>query len=249
MKILLTRPLAFFDLEATGLDKENDRIVEIAICRVNPDGSRDVYTTLVNPEIPIPVKSTAIHGISDADVADKPTFGAISNTILDFVAGCDIGGYNSNNYDLPLMFNEFKRAGIYWDYTQFKKIDAGNIFKIKESRTLAAAVKFYCGREMENAHSAEADILETVNVFFAQFERYDDLPTDMGELELFCNHGKQFLDISGKFTLDEDGDIVFNFGAKRGVKAKTELGLIQWMINKDFPMDTLNICYQILDEY
>lgn len=247
MKLNLIRPLCFFDLEATGIDKENDRIVEIAICKIHPSGLRELLTGRVNPEMPIPPKATEIHGISDADVADAHTFSDLAKRILDFISGCDMGGYNSNSYDLPLLFNEFKRVGIYWDYNQFKKIDAGNIFKIKEARTLSAAVKFYCDRDMENAHSAEADILATVDVFFAQLERYDDLPTDLGELELFCNYGKPILDISGKFTTDESGEVVFNFGAKRGVRAKDELGLVQWMINKDFPADTLNICYQILE--
>lgn len=246
MKLNLTRPLAFFDLEATGVDRENDRIVEISICKLMPDGSKQVKTRRINPTIPIPAGATEVHGISDDGVKNEPKFELLAPGILKFLEDCDIAGFNSNAYDIPMLFNEFQRAGIYWDYTKFRKIDAGNIFKINEPRTLSAAVKFYCGRDMENAHSAEADILATVDVFMAQVEKYPDLPANLDELELFCNYGKPILDISGKFTTDDDGDIVFNFGAKRGMKAKDELGLVQWMINKDFPKDTLNICYNIL---
>jgi DNA polymerase-3 subunit epsilon len=249
MKLNLTRPLAFFDLEATGIDRENDRIVEIAICKLMPDGSQVVKTRRVNPGIPILAGATEVHGISDDDVKDEPFFEALAPGLIKFLEDCDVAGFNSNAYDIPMLFNEFQRAGIYWDYTKFRKIDAGNIFKINEPRTLSAAVKFYCGRDMENAHSAEADILATVDVFMAQVEKYPDLPANLDELELFCNYGKPILDISGKFTTDDEGFIVFNYGPKRGVRAMDELGLVQWMINKDFPQDTKNICYQILEEY
>lgn len=249
MKLQLTRPLAFFDLEATGLDKENDRIVEIAICKIHLDGRKEVKCRRINPGISIPAQSTAIHGISDEDVANEPSFEELAPGLMAFIKDCDMAGYNSNSYDIPMLFNSFLRAGLYWDYTQFRMIDAGNIFKIKEARTLTAALKFYCDKDIENAHSAEADILATVEVFEAQLERYDDLPTDMNELQKFCNYGKEILDLSGKFTTDSDGDVVFNFGSKKGVKAKDDIGYVQWMISKDFPMDTNNICMQIINDY
>ncbi len=247
MKLKLTRPIAFFDLEATGLDKEKDRIVEIGICKLFPDGSRESKTKRINPGIPIPKQSSDIHGITDDMVKDCPTFSQLAKGLLEYLEGCDIGGYNSNSYDLPMLYNHFLREGINWDYHSFFKIDAGNIFKIKEARTLSAAVKFYCNRDMENAHNAGADIDETVNVFLAQLERYDDLPDTLEELELFCNYDKKFLDLSGKFTFDDDGDVVFNFGPERGKKAVENLSLVNWILGKDFSTDTKNICRDILN--
>lgn len=247
MKIKLNRPIAFFDLEATGLNLQEDRIVEIGICKLFPDGSRESKTRRINPEMPIPPSCTAIHGISDEDVKEQPTFKEIAAGLLKFIEGCDIAGYNSNHYDLPLLYNEFQRAGIIWDYHAFLKIDVGNLFKIKESRTLSAAVQFYCNRDMENAHSAEADINATVDVFLAQLDRYDDLPESLEELELFTNHGKKFLDLSGKFTFDDDGDVVFNFGPERGKKAIENISLVNWILGKDFPKDTKDVCYDILN--
>lgn len=247
MKLNLKRPIAFFDLECTGLNTQEDRIVEIGICKLFPDGSRETKRRLINPGMPIPKQSTDIHGITDEDVKDQPTFKEIAQGLLKLLEGCDIGGYNSNHYDLPMLNNHFLREGINWDYHSFLKIDAGNIFKIKEARTLSAAYKFYCKKDMENAHSAEADINATVDVFLAQLEHYEDLPETMEELELFCNHGKKFLDLSGKFTFDEDGDVVFNFGAERGKKAIDNLGLVNWILGKDFPADTRQVCYDILN--
>jgi DNA polymerase-3 subunit epsilon len=246
MKLKLTRPLAFFDLEATGLNTQNDRIVEIAICKIFPDYTREVISHLVNPQMPIPAEASAIHGIFDHDVADAPTFQQLAPEIWNFIDGCDIGGFNSNSYDVPMLFNEFIRAGKYWDYQKFAMVDAGNIFKRKEQRTLSAAYKFYCGTELENAHSAEADILATVDVFVSQFERYPDLPSDIDGLQHFCNYDRKILDLSGKFTLDNDGDIVFNFGSKKGTKAKQDLGYVSWMYGKDFAPDTMRVCEELL---
>jgi len=246
MKLKLTRPLAFFDLEATGLNTQNDHIVEIAICKIHPDYTKEVIAHLVNPQMPIPAEASAIHGIFDQDVADVPTFQELAPEIWNFLEGCDIGGFNSNSYDVPMLFNEFIRAGKYWDYQKFAMVDAGNIFKRKEARTLTAAYKFYCGTELENAHSAEADILATVDVFVSQLERYPDLPGDIDGLQHFCNYERKILDLSGKFTLDKNGDIVFNFGSKKGTKAKQDLGYVSWMYGKDFAPDTMKVCEELL---
>lgn len=249
MKLTLTRPLCFIDLEATGLDRENDRIVEIAVCKVHPDGTREVKTRRINPGIPIPAQASEVHGITDVDVENEPTFEKLAPGLIKFIENCDFAGYNSNAYDFPMLYNHFMRSGIHWDYTKFRMIDVGNIFKRKEERTLTAAYKFFCEKELEDAHSAEADILATVDVFEAQLERYEDLPADLEELQLYCNYDKPILDISGKFTTDADGDIVFNFGAKRGTKAKDDLSYVSWMLSKDFAPDTLKICSDLIDEF
>ena len=248
MKIQLLRPIAFIDLECTGTNRETDRIVEIAICKLHPDGSRENKRRLINPGIPIPPVTTEIHGITDEMVKEAPTFRDIAKGLLELLEGCDIGGFNSNAFDCPMLFNEFARAGIYWDYTQFKMIDVGNLFKIREPRTLSAAVKFYTGNDLENAHSAEADINATVDVFLSQLDRYPDLPDNVEELALISNHGRPVLDLSGKFSLNEKGEIILNFKYK-GERAEDHLDFIEWMYYKaDFPADTRKICEELLFE-
>lgn len=246
MRLHLTRPLAFIDIEATGLDTEKDRIVELSVTKLLPDGSRESRTRRFNPEMPIPAASTEIHGITDEDVKDCNNFQHTAKGLFKFIDGCDIAGFNSNRFDVPILYKEFLRAGIIWDHKTFRMIDVGNIFKINEERTLAASLKFYCGKDHEGAHGAEADVNATIEVFEAQFERYPDLPTDLDELQIYCNHGKKILDLAGKFTLNEQNEIVINFGVNRGKLAKDEPGLMQWMIGKDFAPDTLEICNQIL---
>ncbi|WP_448104691.1 exonuclease domain-containing protein [Pedobacter panaciterrae] len=246
MKLKLTRPLAFFDIEATGLKTDTDRIIELAFVKVHPDYTLESKTWLINPQIPIPAKSTAIHGITDQDVADCPIFRQVAEEIWLFISNCDFAGYNAIRFDVPMLFFEFLRIGKYWDYSQFSIVDPGNIFKRKEERTLAAAVKFFCGYDLENAHSAEADINATVDVLLGQFDMYPDLPTDLKALSLYSNHDKEILDLSGKFTLDDDGDIVFNFGQYKGNKAKHDLGYVSWMYSKDFAPDTMKICEKLL---
>ncbi len=249
MKLKLERPLAFIDIEATGLNVETDRIVELSVCKLFPDGTREVKTRRFNPEMPIPAKSTEIHGITDDDVKDLPNFAYTAKGLFKLLDGCDIAGFASNLFDVPMLYFEFLRVGIEWDYTHFYMIDAGNIFKIQEARTLEAAVKFYTGKDHQNAHSAEADTLATVDVFLAQLERYEDLPNELGELALYSNYGNKILDISGKFTYDDKGDIVFNFGTHRTKKVTDELGFVQWMTTKDFAPDTLKICHEILNNH
>jgi len=246
MSLKFSRPIAFFDIEATGLDTTKDRIVELAICKLHPDYTREDFSWLINPQMLIPAASSAIHGIYDQDVVDEPTFNQVAPVIWDILAGCDFGGFNSNRFDIPMLYAEFLRVGLTLDYSSRRFVDVGNIFKRKERRTLEAAVLFYLGYTFENAHSAVADINETVNVFLKQLQEYPDLPQDMDSMHLFCNHDKPVLDLSGKFTTDQDGDIVFNFGVKKGLKAKQEIAYVQWMYGRDFAPDTMAICETVL---
>ncbi len=177
MKLNLKRPIVFFDLETTGVDASKDRIVEISMIKVMPDGTEDTRTRRINPGMPIPAEATAVHGITDADVADEPKFAQVAKSLEEFIRGCDFGGFNSNRFDLPLLVEEFMRAGLSVDLKRRKFIDVQNIFHKKEQRTLVAAYKFYCDKELEDAHSAEADTRATYEVLKAQLDRYDDLET------------------------------------------------------------------------
>lgn len=242
----LTRPLAFIDIESTGLDREKDRIIELAICIMTPGLLLQSYDFRFNPGIAIPAEATAIHGISDADVSDLQSFKDFAGRIHELVCECDIAGFNSNAFDVPMLYFEFLRAGITWDYSKCRMIDVGNIFKIREQRTLSAAVKFYTGKDHEDAHGAESDALATVEVLKAQIAKYPDLPTTVDELALYSNFGKKMLDVSGKFSEDADGDIILNFGPNRGKKAKDNIGFLEWMLSKNFPPDTLKIAASII---
>lgn len=249
MNLKLERPICFFDLETTGLDKKECAIIEIAIVKLYPAGITDKFWTRVNPEMDIPEESTEIHGITNEMVKGCPTFLEISETILSYLDGSDIGGYNSNNFDLPVLNNHFLRAGISWDYNNHRKIDVGVIFKRKEERTLSAAMKFYCDKTLEDAHSALADTEATLDVFMAQLERYPDLPNQIQELELYTNYDKQFADLSGNFAYNNKGELVFNFGNDRGKSVYTNIGLVQWMFSKNFPEDTMEIANQIITNH
>lgn len=247
--IQLTRPLAFIDIESTGLDKEKDRIIELAVCIMTPDLPIQPFAFKFDPGIPIPAEATAIHGITDADVKGFPPFKEFAQTIHDLLMEGDIAGYNSNAFDVPMLYFEFLRAGITWDYSKCRMIDVGNIFKIREQRTLSAAVKFYTGADHTEAHGAKADALATADVLEAQFAKYADLPATVDELALFSNYGRKMMDVSGKFTEDADGDIIFNFGPQRGKKAKEHIGFLEWMLSKDFPPDTQKIAAQIIRDF
>ncbi|TXH14197.1 MAG: 3'-5' exonuclease [Hyphomicrobiaceae bacterium] len=252
MKLKLERPIAFFDLETTGVDRENDRIVEIAVCKLDPTGQTKTFCRRVNPTIPIPATASEVHGITDEDIANEPTFKQLAKGLLEILRGCDIAGFNSNSFDVPVLFNEFQRAGHYWDYTKFLMIDAGNLFKIKEPRTLSAAVKFYCGRELEDAHSAAADIEATVDVFLSQMTRYEndeDFPNTLSELALYTNYGNKLADLSGKFVYDNQGILLLNFGKHKGQPAANHIDFLEWMLSKDFPADTVAIAAEVVDEY
>jgi DNA polymerase-3 subunit epsilon len=254
MKIQFERPIAFIDLEATGVDRENDRIVEIAVCKLDPDsGQIRTVCRRVNPTIPIPAGASEVHGIKDEDVANEPTFKQLAKGLLDLIEGCDIAGFNSNSYDVPLLFHEFARAGLYWDYTQFRMFDAGNLFKIEEPRTLTAAVKFYLGKDLVDAHSTQADIEATLDMFLAMLEKYGDkegFPKTPDELALYTNYGNKIADLSGKFVYNKEGELLLNFGKHRGNPAKDHIDFLSWMVNKaDCPTDTTAIASQVLDEY
>ncbi|MVM34421.1 3'-5' exonuclease [Spirosoma sp. HMF4905] len=247
----LKRPIVFFDLECTGLDKENDRIVQIALYKLMPDFTAgSMWSYLINPQMPIPAKSTEIHGITDEMVKDKPLFRDIAGEVFDYFVGCDVGGYNSNAFDVPFLFNEFMRAGFQWNASSFNMIDVGNLFKIKETRTLSAAVLFYCHREMQNAHDAAVDITETVNVFLAQLMHYADLPGTVEELALYTNYGQKLADLSGKFYYDADNQLRYNFGKWKGELVSEHLDFAQWMYYKaTFPTDTNEILAEVLNVF
>lgn len=248
MRLQLERPIAFIDIEATGKKPEEDRIVEISICVLNMDLTRKNYTRRLNPIIPINPGATAVHGIKNEDVAHEPTFSDVAHKLLNYLENCDQAGYNSNRFDFPMLYAEFNRAGINWDYSQHRLIDVQNIFMINEPRTLSAAMKFYCNKDLEGAHGAEADINATADVFLAQYERYPDLPTTVEELQVYSNHGRKILDLSGKFTYNEAGDIVFNFGKYRDEKATDHLDFVEWMLYRaNFQPDTNQICELLLD--
>jgi DNA polymerase-3 subunit epsilon len=247
-KLNLQRPIVFFDLETTGTDRENDRIIEMATLHLFPDGAIVRNSQRFNPGIPIKPEATEVHGIKDEDVANEPTFKEYAVDIHGTFSGCDIAGYNSNNFDVPMLYHEFKRAGIDWNYFNHKFIDVGNIFKIREPRTLEAAVKFFCGREHIGAHGAQADTEATLEVFKAQLERYEDLPESIEELALYSNYGNKLLDLSGKFKYNSEGVIVFNFGEYRNEPAKEHPDYLDWMWGKNFPADTNSILQDLFAE-
>lgn len=238
----LVRPLVFFDLETTGLDISNDRIVEISLLKVYPDGSEESLHSLINPEMAIPPSSTEVHHISDEMVKDKPTFKDMAKRIAGFIENSDIGGYNCLRFDLPLLAEEFHRADVMVDLKENRKIvDAQVIFHKKESRTLSAAYSFYCGRELEGAHSADADTRATYEVLLGQLQMYDDLPHDVAGLSEFTRTNDN-VDYAGRMIYDQDGRIVFNFGKYKGQLVedvlRTNPNYYQWIMQSAFPHDT-----------
>ncbi len=244
MKLKLERPLIIFDLETTGVDIVNDRIIEIAIVKVMPNGDEETKTRRINPECPIPEEATRVHGITDEDVKDCPPFRAIAKSLYQWIEGCDIAGFNSNRFDLPLLVEEFLRAGVEVDFTQSHFVDVQTIFHKMEPRNLEAALKFYCNKELQNAHSAEADAVATYHVLLGQLERYRDaLPNDVAGLANFSKH-KKLVDFAGRLVYDEDGEILINFGKYSGRKAldvlKTDTGYYGWIMSANFTLDTKN---------
>jgi DNA polymerase-3 subunit epsilon len=244
----LEKPLAFIDLETTGTDVVKDRIVQIAICKVFKDWSRESKMHYINPGRPIPPRATEVHGIKDEDVVGKPTFKQFAKSLHDYLAGCDIGGFRSNGFDVPMLYYEFFRAGVEWDYKRVHFIDVGNIYTIKEKRTLEAAYMRYCGKPLENAHDAQADIEATVEVLIGQLNAYEDLPRSAKDLAHFSNYEREWLDVQGKFSKDSDGDIIFNFGKHRNEKCKLHPGFLEWMLYTatDFPHDMKMIAQDLL---
>ena len=208
MKLKLTRPLCFFDLETTGVNVTKDRIIEIAVLKLHPDGTKEDKVWRVNPECPIPAQVSAVHGIYDADVADEPNFKALSNTIYNFIKNSDLAGYNSDRFDIPLLAEEMLRAEIDFDISDFKSVDVQTIFHKMEQRTLSAALKFYCNEELVDAHSAMADTQATFDVLMAQLERYDQLDGDVDSLNVFTNR-KKSADFAGFIIYNKDGEDSF----------------------------------------
>ena len=248
MKLNLKRPLVFFDLETTGVDTAKDRIVEISMVKVMPDGEEIVRTRLINPQMHIPEDATAVHGITDEDVKDQPTFAQIAKSLSQFIEGCDFGGFNSNRFDLPMLVEEFLRAGVDVDFKNRKFIDVQNIFHKMEQRTLVAAYKFYCSKDLTDAHSAEADTRATYEVLKAQLDRYSELQNDVAALAEFSSRGET-VDYAGRIGYNDKDEEVFNFGKYKGVKVsevfQREPSYYDWMMNGDFPLYTKKVITEI----
>ena len=243
MKLKLERPLVFFDLETTGTNPSTDRIVEISLIKVMPDGREMEHSHRINPGIPIPASSTAIHHITDADVANEPKFSDIAAKLNKWLEGCDMAGYNSNKFDVPLLMEEFKRAGIPFDTSGRRFVDVQNIFYAMEPRTLVAAYRFYCGKDLEGAHSATCDTHATYEVLMSQLDRYEDLQNDVEKLSKIGQ--KRTLDLAGRIAEDENGNPVFNIGKYKGQKVedvfKRDIGYYSWMMQGEFPQNTKDV--------
>ncbi len=248
MNLKLYKPLCVFDLETTGTNVGKDRIVEICILKVNPDASRESKTWKVNPEMPIPKESSAIHGIYDEDVVNAPTFKEIASKILEMISGSDLGGFNSNRFDVPLLAEELIRAGHDFDLSKFKLVDAQTIYHKMEPRNLSAAYNFYCQKTLENAHSAEADVLATFEVLDAQVGHYEDLPKEIAGLSDFSFHSK-FADLAGMIHFNDKDQEIFAFGKYKGQVVKEvfqkDIGYYGWLQSADFPLYTKKIFTKI----
>lgn len=248
MKLKLKNPIVFFDLETTGINVAADRIVEISYLKIYPNGSEESKTFLVNPTIPIPKQSSDIHGIKDEDVKDKPTFAELAKTVAKDLEGCDLAGYNSNKFDIPLLAEEMLRASVDIDLKKRKFVDVQIIFLKKEPRTLSAALKYYCNKELVDAHSAEADTRATYEILQSQLDMYEDLENDIAKLSEFSSHNKN-ADFAGRIIYGEDGEEYFNFGKYKGQKVvdvfEKDTGYYGWMMNNDFPLYTKKVLTNI----
>lgn len=244
----LHKPLCFFDLETTGINVGKDRIVEISVLKVFPNGNKESKTLRVNPEIPISREATAVHGISNEDVANEPTFKQIAPQIWEMMKDADIAGYNSNRFDVPLLVEEFMRNDFDFDLEKHRLVDVQVIFFKKEPRDLSSALKFYCNQTLENAHSAEADVEATYEIFKAQIAKYDDLESDIKFLSEYTNQ-RNTADLAGFIGIDDKGKEVFNFGKYKG-QIVTEVlekdqGYYSWIQNADFPLYTKKVLTRI----
>ncbi len=248
MKLNLKRPIIFFDLETTGVNTSKDRIVEISLVKVMPDGEEIIKTRRINPEMPIPAEATAIHHITDEDVKDCPTFKQIAKSLYQFMMGCDFGGFNSNRFDLPMLVEEFMRAGVDVDFKSRKFIDVQNIFHKMEERTLVAAYRFYCDKDLTEAHSAEADTLATYEVLKAQLDRYNILENDIEALAKFSSRGET-ADYAGRIGYNDKGEEIFLFGKHKNVPVhvvfEKEPGYYNWLMDGDFPAYTKKVFSEI----
>ena len=244
MQLNLNKSICFFDLETTGISITKDRIVEISILKVNPDGSEEKKTWLVNPEMPIPPQVVAVHGITNEKVANASTFNTLAKEVNTWIKDSDLGGFNSNRFDIPLLAEEMLRAGIDFDMKNRQSVDVQTIFHKMEQRTLTAAFKFYCDRSLEDAHSAEADTMATYEVLKAQLDRYEDLENDTKFLADFSSR-KKLADFAGFIAYDKDGDECFSFGKHKGKKVteilEKEPGYFGWLLSADFPLYTKKV--------
>ncbi len=244
MELKLNRPICFFDLETTGIEVAKDRIVEISILKVFPNGNKESKTWLVNPEMVIPPNVIAVHGITNEKIANEPTFRELASQIYTMIKDSDLAGFNSDRFDIPLLAEELLRAGVDFDMKSRVSVDVQTIFHKMEERTLSAALKFYCGKSLENAHSAAADTMATYEILKAQLERYPELENDMKSLAEFTTR-KKTADFAGFIGYDKDGDEIFSFGKHKGVKVdkvlEEEPGYFGWLQNADFPLYTKKV--------
>ncbi len=248
MNLNLKKSIAFFDLETTGIDVSKDRIVEIAILKINPNQSTESKTMRINPTVPIPKDASKIHGIYDEDIKDAPVFKQVAKDIAKFIEGCDLAGYNSNRFDIPLLAEEFLRADVDFSVKNRKFVDVQVIYHKKEQRTLSAAYKFYCKKDLEGAHGAEADTNATYEILKSQIEMYDDLENDIEELSKISYHRKT-ADLAGRIAYNKKGEEVFTFGKHNNKTVEEVLekepGYFSWMLNADFPLYTKKVLTEI----
>lgn len=248
MKLILTKPLVIFDLETTGINTSKDRIVELCMIRIQTNGERQDLNLRFNPGIPIPAEVTLIHGISDADVANEPSFKEKAPMINQFLDNCDFAGFNSNKFDFPMLVEEFYRAGVEFDISKRKFIDAQKIFHLMEPRNLSAAYKFYCQKELNNAHSAKADTEATWEIIQSQLDKYENLEPNIDFLHKFSGQSN-LADLAGRLIFNDKQEIVFNFGKHKGKKVedvfKSDFGYYDWMMNGDFPSQTKKVLTSI----
>lgn len=248
MNLNLKRPIAFLDLETTGINISSDRIVELSVLKISPNGKEEWMSTRVNPEMPIPPRSTAIHGISDNDVTGSPTFKEVAKNLANFLEGCDLAGYNAIKFDIPVLAEEFLRVNIDFNFIKRKYVDVQVIFHKKEQRTLSAAYLFYCKKELEGAHSSKVDTAATFEILKSQLDRYNDLENDIEKLAEFSSFNSN-VDFAGRIILDEKGVEIFNFGKHKGKPVETvfneEPAYYSWMMNGEFPLYTKKILTEI----
>jgi DNA polymerase-3 subunit epsilon len=238
------RPIVFFDIETTGTNIEEDKIIEIYMLKIGAAKTSIGYR--LNPGILMPEGATAVHGISNADIEGYPTFADVAQEIFDFIQGCDLAGYNSIKFDVPMLYFELQRCGYSLDYKNIRLFDVYEIFKQMEPRTLSGAVKFYLNRSHDGAHGAKADVAATLEVFLKQMAMYDNLPCNADDLALFCNNGKKILDISGKFAYNDDNEIVFTFGKNKDKLIKDNIDYLHWMLTSNFNSDVKKFIVEFL---
>ncbi len=258
MELNLKKPIVFFDLETTGLNIAKDRIIEISAIKIMPNGDQEIKTRRLKPvddngnQIPLPKEVSELTHITDEDLADKPTFKEIGKSLGNWMKGCDLGGYNSNRFDIPLLAEEFIRADVDIDLRKSKMVDAQVIFNKKEQRTLTAAYKFYCEKDLEGAHGAEADILATYEVLKAQLDRYPDLQNDIAFLSEYSAHNNN-VDFAGRFVYNDKNEEIINFGKYKGRAVAevllTDPGYYGWIMQNDFTLDTKRVLTNLKFKY